>query len=334
MIYCTCEKTVALKVSETGQSRIHLDDAEHDEPLCVEPATDDHQLSTLKDAENWSSHPDEASSSGSCIQEMTVVDRVVMNGESDHRSDVLDTDSADAEPSAVRAQESHGARTEHKEMWTSAEVVKNTSDMESHINRAAKIEMDTTALASAEQTAFVADNCDVLTSRFNVDGSSVAVSAAVYSPVSDSSADADTAADNSSYRDEDEACTVDSISDMNISHVEALRHLTASDQHVQEGVVVDDAEEVDVRSSTGVGSFDELEHSPAGADRSYLPCVHTAVFESELYSANECSSGLPSHGGCEEKVKVCCACVCVVCVETRHGSCMSCRCDLAIFVLL
>jgi len=172
-----CEKNVALKVSETGRSCIHLADAESDEPFRTEPTTDRHRLSVIKDAEDWSSHPDEAadtksrSSGGSYLQEITVVDNVVMHDESDRHDGMLDMDSADAEPAVVTTEELRSRHTEHEEMPNSAAAVESTSEKESRVSDTAHIEMEIT-LASAERTASTNDNCNVPTPRPDVDSSS------------------------------------------------------------------------------------------------------------------------------------------------------------------
>jgi len=322
---CTSEKIVGLKVSETGQSCMHLDDAESDEPLYAEPAAGCHHPATRRHAENWSSgrHNEDFitmnhRSDGSTLQEIMIVDDV----ESDRHCDVFDSDSADAEP----APDVCDLVGEREETLNSADAVGTGSEKGSCIIDTAKVEMETT-LASAERAISTQrDNCSggelvVFTSGFDVDsasdvdGLSVAA-AAIHSLASD----CQTGSENSYYHEADDVGVADSMSDMISSYVndsvaEASGHLTASDQRVQDGNEMDITEELDVDQSV-----DELGSSQAQTASSDLPCVS----KSELCLADESRSGLLSHGGCEEEAKVCCACV--LYVSNVHGtiSCIVC----------
>jgi len=329
---------------------MHLDDAEGNEPFHSKPAADQRDMSTLQDAVNWSSCQDEAAStksrSSDIQQEMIVVDDVVICSESSHRDDVFDMDSADTElaivttqeltepatvttrelldiePVAVTTQELLDMFVEHEKTRNFAEAVESSSEKESHVIDTAEIETEST-LASTERTASAADHCNVRELVvFDVDSASEsAVTAVVHSVVNDIQAY------DGAGTDKDEVCVTDSVSDMNNSYaddfiVEASQHLKASDQQIHDDVKMDVTEELDVRWSTGDQSVDKLGPSHAQADSSDLPCVPMAVSESELHLADESSSGLPSRGGCEEDVKVCC--VCFVC-GTLHVDCMSCH---------
>jgi len=366
-----CKKTVAVKVSEAGQSCMHPDDVEGNVPFHSKPAADQRDMSTPKDAVNWSSCQDEAAStksrSSDVEQEMIVVDDVVICSESSHRDDVFDMDSADTElaimttqeltepvavttqelldiepaavttqeltePAAVTTRELLDVYVEHEKTQNFAEAVESTTEKESHVIDTAEIETEST-LASTERTASAADNWDGrelvdFTSRLDVNSASesavmepVAVAAAMHSVVS-----AGAGTDNSAYHEEGDVCVVHSISDINSSCadnsiMEASQRLTASDQQIYDDVKMDVTEELDVRWSTGDQSVDKLGPSQAQADSSDSPCVPMTVSESELHLADESSSGLPSRGGCEEDVKVCC--VCFTC-GTLHVNCTSC----------
>jgi len=360
-LLCMCKNTVAVKVSEAEQSCMHQDDVEGNEPFHSEPATDQRELSTLKDAVNWSSCQDEVAStksrSSDVQQEMIVVDDVVICNESSHRDDVFDMDTADTElaavttqeltepatvttrelldiepaavttreltePATVTTQELLDVYVEHEETQNFAEAVESTTEKESHVIDTAEIEAETT-LASTERTASAADHCNVRELViFDVDSASEsAVTAVVHSVVNDIQAY------DGAGTDKDEDYVTDSVSDMNNSYaddfvVEASQHLKASDQQFHDDVKMDVTEELGVRWPTGDQSVDKLGLSQAQADSSDSPCVPMTVSESELHLADESSSGLPSRGGCEEVAKVCC--VCFVC-GTLHVNCMSCH---------
>ena len=301
----------ALTASELCDA--HIEREEMESSAAVVESTSENKLCAIESVDTDTKC---RSSEGSRLQEIVVAGDVMMYDEPSQHS-VFDTDSAESRMPLFMAQDLSNPYKKHEKTLNFAEAVESTSlSIESHAVESVEI------LELAERTASTTDNCngqDLVACTSDIDSTSDMLGSfdAVYSPVIDSQACADAGMDNSSYHKEDEICVVD---DVNSSYVVASQHLIADNQHDQDVVQMDVTEEVEVRCLTADQSVYILASSQAVS--SNLPCVPLTVSESELHSADESSSSFPSHGGCEEEMKVCYVrCMC----GTLHGTCMYCH---------